>query len=49
MLKAKEQPISQPEKVSGIKKMVHFNLSSCRGDDVMQNVSSARETQLFLS
>ena len=39
-----EQPKYQEEK-----KRFSFDLSSCLGDDVTQNVPGARETQLFLA
>ena len=48
-LKAKEEMRSRTAKVSGREKKFDFGLDSCRGDDVMQNVSSARGTQLFLA
>ena len=46
-LTVKEELIIRPAKVSGIKKLSNFHLSSCRDDDVTQNMFSARETAIY--
>ena len=50
MVKAKYELRSRTANVAGKRKnMVNFDLSSCLGEDVTQNVSSAHEMQLSLA
>ena len=47
--KLKEEQRNRTAKVSERKTWQNFDMSSCLGDDITQNVSSTRETQLFLA